>query len=193
MDMNMSPPNVINIDAPNTAEKITTANSSPLNMLLNIGSVNSYNMIPSPLYGNLEIQDQQASKTLNSSRLGTDNSYSESGSVHNVSPLSGGGKNESPKTDKVSSTASKPFEMVEEIKGKEQLRKEENSIGGVAQKSSDELVYSTEMIKMLLGGAADVSPSSALHLDQIANGAFQDHHEEHIGKNTLSLHGSSRA
>lgn len=190
IDINMSPPNVMNIsDTPNTAGRVTTANNSPLNMLLNIGSVNSYKMMPSPLYGNLGMQEQEASNTINSesSILSTNSTHSEPGSVSHVSPQNGGAQNENLERVKISSTGPEHSELIERSKGKEQLQKEANTVGGVSQKSNDELVYSTEMIQMLLGGAADVSPSSALHLDQIANGAFQDHHEEHIGKNTLSL------
>lgn len=54
-------------------------------------------------------------------------------------------------------------------------------------KSSTTPIYSSEIVHWLLGDPLDVSPTSALYLDQISDGAFHTNQDDPIGMNTISM------
>ena len=189
LDMNINPPNMINVSHASSPEgKVGSANNTPLNMLLNIESVGNYNLLSSPLYGNFGMHQNDVNgknENCGTNKLNTANiPYDNPENGEGISTEEG--KNSELTGNESNNSGVKRTEVNNKNKVTVQPDKENTDVGNVTQKNN-ELVYSTEMIQMLLGDTANVSPSSALHFDQLANGAFQDHHEEQIGRNTVSI------
>lgn len=189
LDMNINPRNMINVSHVSIPDgKVSNANNTPLNMLLNSESVGNYNRLDFPLYGNVDMhQDDDNGKTENrgTNKLNT-------GSIPYDNPKNG---------EKISTEIGKSKELTgnesinSRVKQAEVNRKNEvtvqpdnrNAVADNITQKNNELVYSTEMIEMLLGNTANVSAFSTPHFDQLTNGAFQDDHEEQIGRNPLSI------
>lgn len=156
-----------------------------MNLLMEINTTNNFNISSPPLYNNLNLvlKNQNDNIPINK------NCEKDSNSPHSYTTT----ENQISPHEK-SNSSFIPLNNSNTIKEISSSDNRNNTSISVLNngyynniEKSEELFYSTEMLRFLLGNSENVSPSSIINLEQVTNGAFQNNADDQMGRNSISV------